>query len=305
MRVLICGGSGMIGRALTEELARDGHQVVILTRRLSSDSFLLGVKSILWDGRSVGDWKGELEKADAVINLAGASIASWPWSENRLKLIRDSRVFAGRALAEAISAARHKPRVLIQASAVGYYGPRGEGELDESSSPGSDRLARICLDWEKSTESVEPIGVRRAVIRTGLVLARRGGLLPVISIPFKFFLGARLGSGRQFMPWIHLFDEIAAIRFIIENEKVGGTYNLASPGVVDNTEFSRALASQLNKPCWFAVSSWEVDIILGKMGTLLLDGQRVVPTRLIKAGFKFRYENLEAALDEILHVKSS
>jgi uncharacterized protein (TIGR01777 family) len=208
---------------------------------------------------------------------------------------------AGQAVVEAIKAAEQKPAVLIQSSAVGYYGPREDDEpVTEADEAANDFLARICVDWEASTAEVESMGVRRVIIRTGVVLSTKGGALPRQMLPFQFFAGGPLGSGDQWYPWIHLADEVAAIRFLIENEDASGAYNLAAPTPVTNAEFSKALGKAMNRPSVVPAPAFAFKLAFGEASTVLLDGQRAVPARLQEAGFDFQFGMVDPALEDLL-----
>ena len=301
MRILITGGTGLIGRALAAELVAGGHEVTVLSRKAGQVTGLPpGVQAAAWDATSAQGWTGLADGADAVVNLAGESIGAGRWTETRKQRILDSRLDAGRAVVHAVAQAGQKPRVLIQASGVGYYGPCRDQEITEESPPGSDFLAGVAVQWEASTEAVEAAGVRRAIIRTGVVLSTEGGALPRMLLPHRFFAGGRLGSGRQWFPWIHIQDETAAIRFLIENESASGPFNLAAPQPVTNADFSRALGRVLGRPAVAPAPAFALRAALGEMSTLLLDGQRVVPKRLQEAGFDFGYTRVGAALEDLL-----
>jgi len=300
MRVIITGGSGLIGWALTENLAKDGHEVIVLSRNPEVVKNLPGgARAEKWDGRSAQGWGKFVDGADAIVNLAGATISD-RWSDARKKVIRESRVNAGKAIVEAVKAAEKKPGVVIQSSAVGYYGPRGAEEITEDSSAGNDFLASVCKEWEASTAELDGMSIRRPIIRTGVVLSKDGGALPKMLLPIKMFIGGPLGNGRQYFPWIHLQDEVAAIRFLIENKKANGVYNLSAPQPLTNKEFTQAIGKVLNRPTFMPVPAFAMQLLFGEMSTLLLDGQREVPQRLMKEGFKFQFSDAEAALRDVL-----
>ena len=200
----------------------------------------------------------------------------------------------------ALESAAHLPSVLVQASAIGFYGVHGDEMLDESSPPGDDFLARLCLDWEASTGKAEALGVRRVIIRTGLLLSIAGGVLPLLAMPFRFYAGGVVGSGEQYYSWIHYMDEIAAIRFLIENENTSGAYNLTAPQPVTAKEFAREIGQVLHKPSVMPVPAFAMRAALGEVSTLALEGQRVLPKRLLDAGFRFHYAGLEKALQDLL-----
>jgi len=246
MRVLITGGSGLIGRALSANLARDGNEIIILSRQPERIVGLpMGVSARWWDSHTTEGWSSLVDSTDAIINLAGENISSGRWSDERKHAILKSRSSAGQAVVQAVRAAVRKPRIVIQASGIGYYGPYGDEEITEETPPGHDFLAQLAANWESSTASLESLGVRRAIIRTGVVLSIDGGALPRMLLPFRFFAGGRLGSGRQWFPWIHIADEVGAIRFLVENEAANGPFNLAAPFPLTNVEFSRLLGQQL------------------------------------------------------------
>jgi uncharacterized protein len=302
MRVVITGGTGLIGRALAADLAASGREVIVLSRAPERATDLpAGVRAVRWDGRTAQGWGELVGGAEAVVNLAGENLAAGRWTPERRARIRESRLHAGAAVVEAVRAADEKPRVLIQASAVGYYGPHGDEELTETAPPGNDFLARLCLEWEASTAAVEGFGVRRASIRTGIVLSAHGGALPRLLLPFRFFAGGRLGNGRQWYPWIHLADEVAAIRFLIETEAASGPINLTAPHPVTNAALSATIGRVLGRPALLPAPGFALRLALGAMATVVLDGQRVVPARLLTLGFRFRFSDLEAALRDLLH----
>ncbi len=301
MRTIITGGTGLIGRALAASLAADGNEVVVLSRNPDRASDLpAGVQAQGWDAHSAQGWGHLADGADAIVNLAGQSIAGLRWTQSHKRRIRQSRLNAAQAVVEAIEAAANKPRVLIQASGVGYYGDRGDQRVTEQTPPGDDWLARFAVEWEASSQPVETWGVRRAMIRTGAVLSTRGGVLPLMALPFKLFVGGPVGSGRQYVPWIHIVDEVAAIRFLIDNQEAAGPFNLSAPNPLTNAQFSRTLARVLGRPAWIRVPGPILRLLLGEMASLVLEGQRAVPQRLLDIGFSFRFPDAEAALRDLL-----
>lgn len=299
MKVLIAGGSGFLGSYLTRSLLADGHQVWILSRDLSRKGLSPGVRAAAWDGRSAAGWGHLAAEVDAIVNLTGATLGRWPWTEARKRAFVSSRVNSGLAIVEAVRAADPRPKVLLQQSGGGYYGPHGPEDINEATPPGSDFSARLCLEWEASSQAVEDLGVRRVITRTGLVLSRDAEIMQLMALPTRLFFGGRLGGGRQGIGWIHLRDEIRAFRFLLEDEKAAGAYNLAAPNPVSNADFMRSLARSLRRPYWFHIPAFLLKLGLGEMSTLLLDGWFLRPERLLGAGFDFKFATLEAAFRDI------
>lgn len=305
MHIVISGGTGLIGGALSRSLLEGGHRVTWLGRDPARAKPLPGVEVRRWDARSAEGWVDLLEGADAFVNLAGESLAGTGplparWTQERRQRIRDSRILAGGAVVEAFRAARKRPSVLVQASGVGFYGPLDETVANEQTPAGSDFLARLAVDWEASTAPVEALGVRRAIARTGVVLTMAGGALPRLVLPYRLFAGGPLGSGQQWVPWIHLTDEVAAIRFLIENPQARGPFNLSAPGAVTNAEMGRTVGRILGRPSWVPAPAFALRALLGEVADLVLSGQRAEPSRLLEAGFRFRFPDLETALRDLL-----
>lgn len=307
MRVIITGGTGQIGRPLIADLLKQGHEVIILSR---SPAVVEGlpkeVKIEGWDARTAKGWGALADGAGAIVNLAGENIAGEgflpaKWTDERKKRILESRVNAGKAITEAVEQASKKPGAVIQASAVGYYGPRGSEEITEESPPGSDFLAKVCIDWEASTAPVEKMGVRRAVIRTGIPLSFEEGALARMALPFKLFAGGPLGSGKQYFPWIHPADETGAIRFLIENANASGAFNLTAPNPLTNAQFSHVLGKVMQRPSFVPTPAFAFEMAFGEVASLVLTGQRAVPKHLLEAGYKFQYTDAEAALRDLYH----
>ncbi|MFN8597128.1 MAG: TIGR01777 family oxidoreductase [Anaerolineae bacterium] len=299
MRIIITGGSGLIGRALTDSAAKDGHEVIVLSRTPGAvKSLPTGARAEKWDGQSAQGWSQFIDANTAIVNLAGATISK-RWTDAQKQSIRQSRIDAGHAIVAAVKAASQKPAVVVQSSAVGYYGPRGSEEIGEDAAAGNDFLAGVAKEWEASTAELDQLGVRRVIVRTGVVLDKRGGALPLMALPVKMFVGGPLGGGKQYLPWIHLDDEVAAIRFVIENPKATGVYNLSAPQPVTNAEFTKVLGKVLGRPTFLPTPGFPVKIVLGEMSTLVLDGQRQMPRRLLADGFKFKFGDAAAALRAI------
>lgn len=306
MIVIITGGSGLVGRALTRSLTQDGHEVIILSRAPEKVSGLpQAARAVQWDARTAAGWGDLLDETDAIVNLAGASLKGEGfipsrWSKSRKALIRQSRLDAGAAVLQALRAASKKPAVLIQSSAIGYYGPSGPEPLTEDAPPSDDFLARLCVAWEKSTAEAQEMGVRQVVIRTGIPLTMEGGAFPLLVLPFKLFVGNTFGDGRQYYAWIHFADYIAALRFLLERPDASGVYNLTSPNPVTNREFAATLGRVLKRPSFFPIPAFVLKLALGEVSTVVLDGQRVIPQHLQSEGFEFRYPELQPALRALL-----
>lgn len=307
MRIVVAGGTGLIGQPLVERLATDRHDIVVLSRNPDRYTSQMPerVTMVRWDAKTAGKWAAHVEGADAVINFAGENLAGegfFPdrWTEEKKRRIRDSRVTVGNALVEAIRKAEKKPKVLLQASAVGYFGRSGDEILTESSHPGDDFLALVCIEWESTTAEVESLGVRRVITRTGLILSTEGGPLSRLLPFFRFYLGGYFGDGQQWWPWIHLEDELRAIRFLLESETASGPYNLTAPNPVRNREFGKTLGKVMGRPSIMPVPGFALNIALGEVATTVLVSQRVVPHKLEEQGFTFQFEELEPALQDTL-----
>ncbi|MEO7795835.1 MAG: TIGR01777 family oxidoreductase [Thermoanaerobaculia bacterium] len=301
-RILIAGGTGLLGRALAVRLADSGREVILLSRSAGGappEGLPANCRVVGWDGRTANGW-GELASgAEAIVNLAGESIAGGRWSEARKERIVSSRLQATAAVLEAIAHASTRPRVLVQASAVGYYGDRADEVLVESSAPGEGFLAATAVDWEEASAPAESYGVRWALARTGVVLAREGGAFPKMALPFRLGVGAVLGSGRQWMSWIHIADEAAAIAFLIDNPAAHGVFNLTAPAPATQREFSRQLARTVRRPLLARVPAWALRAAMGEMSELVLASQRVEPHRLLELGYHFHFPRLAAALADL------
>jgi hypothetical protein len=303
MKLVVAGGTGFIGARLCNQLDRQGHSLTILTRSVSAvDS--PNNTTILWQPGSPGTWDRNLEEAidgaDGVINLAGEPIAGKRWIAAQKRRLRSSRIDTTRTLVTAIGKAKKKPAFLINASAVGYYGPQGDEVITEESGRGGGFLAGLCSDWEEEAKRAESYGVRVIRLRTGIVLGKGGGALAKMVPPFKLFIGGPLGSGKQWMPWIHVEDEIGMIQFLMENSNAHGAVNACAPNPVTMKEFCRTLGSVLNRPCWAPVPAFALRLLLGEMAEMLLTGQRTVPAAAERLGYRFRHPELREALEKIL-----
>ncbi len=295
------GATGFIGKKLTEELLKAGHSLVILSRH-ETPSVSAGVRTRVWDAQTLGSWAAEIDGADAVINLAGEPIAAKRWTAAQKKKIIESRIHSTRVIAQAIQKAAIKPKVWVNASAVGYYGPVESGDVNESSRQGVGFLAKTCGDWENETLPAQSI-TRVVLLRIGVVLERGGGALSKMEFPFKIFAGGPLGSGRQWMPWIHRDDLIGLILFALQNEKISGPFNATAPESVIMAEFCKTLGRALHRPSWAPVPAFVLKMILGEMAEMLLTGQKALPSKALQAGYRFRYPDLSSALRSIYPIE--
>jgi uncharacterized protein len=295
MQVVIAGGRGLLGHALAHRLRGDGQHITVLTRTPRAPG------EVKWNpGAEGGAWRAVVASADAIVNLAGESIAGQRWTESRKTAILESRLQATRALVLAIRAASRPPPVFISASAMGIYGPRGDEPVTEDTPPGSDFLARVCTAWEEEAHAAADV-TRLVLLRTGLVLAREGGALPQMALPFRVFVGGPIGSGRQYMSWIHIDDWVEMARWAIATAACAGPLNVTAPTPVTNREFSQTLGRVLGRPALLPAPAFALRIALGEMADALVSGQRVVPAKAQALGFPFRYPNLEPALRSLLH----
>ena len=297
MKIVISGASGLVGTAATAALRSDGHAVIHLVRPTGNYS----PGDVRWDPASSLIDADAMAGADAIIHLAGAGIGDARWTAARKQLLRSSRVDATHALVDGIAKLRKKPRVLIAASAVGYYGNRGDERLSESSANGEGFLAALARDWEAESWRAESLGVRPVLLRFGMILSAQGGALPRMLAPFKLGLGGRLGSGKQWISWIALADVIGVMRLALVDEKLSGPVNAVAPHPVRNAEFTRALAHALHRPAIFPAPAFALRLALGEMADeLLLASQRAEPQKLLTAGYEFQFPELESALGSIL-----
>lgn len=301
MKLILAGGSGFIGSALRNTLTEKGHEVIVLTRRPALQE-QPGARSryVAWNPPQEGSWQKEFEGADGLINLAGESIVGKRWTNGQKRKIIESRIDATHAVRRAIEMASKKPPVLINASAVGYYGMREDEELTEESPAGRDFLGETCQAWEWEAMRARELGIRVVMIRIGIVLEKNGGALAKMLLPFRMGLGGPLGSGKQWMSWIHLGDLVGLIQFALENRQVSGPLNGTAPKPVRMKEFSQTLGRVLHRPAIFPVPAFLLKILLGEMADMLLTGQRVLPKKALQGGYVFRYPELEQALKEIL-----
>jgi hypothetical protein len=309
MHILIAGGSGLIGEELTARLVINGHDVTILSRKQKiTQAYPENVRVLRWDGVRIDKWADEISNNDVIINLAGENLSGkglFPlrWTTRRKVLLLRSRVDAGKVLTLAIENAKRKPFLFVQASGIGIYGMERERIVDESSELGSDYMANLAKQWEASSEPIEDLKIRRVVIRTGVVLSGKGGALRSIVFPYKYYIGGRIGDGQQYYSWIHIKDEVNAILFLIENENAKGVFNLSSPNPVTNNEFGKTISKTIKRPHYFPIPGFFMHLVFGEVANMVLEGQRVYPTRLLKEGFKFKYADLPDALLNIIKEK--
>lgn len=301
MKILVTGATGLVGTVLVSALARDGHTVCRLMRpdaaKPAADAQGFDVP---WNP-ATGELSGAAVGADAVVNLAGASIAGGRWSEKRKALLRSSRVDTTRALVAALANMNAKPTVLISASAIGFYGNRGDEVLSEGSAAGTDFLSDLAREWEAEALQAEALGIRVVLARFGIILARQGGALPQMMMPFYVFAGGRVGSGKQWMSWVSLEDVVGILRLALENRAVSGPINVVAPEAVQNVEFTKALAGAMHRPAIFPAPAFALRLALGEMAdALLLSSQRVVPQKLEQFAYRFRFPQLAPALQAIL-----
>jgi uncharacterized protein (TIGR01777 family) len=297
MKVLVIGGSGFVGSALTRELSGAGHDIVVSTRKKTTSGNRLS-----WNPPELIA-PDVISKFDAVINLAGENIFSERWTSAKKERIRSSRVDTTKALVESMSASTKRPDVLINASAIGYYGPHGDEDVNEETPPGGDFLAGLCEEWEAAALQAKELGIRVIIPRFGIILGEGGGALSKMLGPFKAFVGGYIGSGKQWMSWVHIDDITGFIRYALENKSVSGPFNVTAPGPVRNREFGSAFGKVLGRPAFFPVPALALKLALGEFGDVLLTGQRVVSGKAVKAGYMFKYTDVNDALKAILHKK--
>lgn len=298
MKIVVTGATGFIGKPLCNELAT-GHNVIALTRSPQKASELLNesIEIVKWDAVKLSGWERCLEYSDVIVHLAGTNVASARWNKKIKSRIIDSRIHSSRLLIQAVKNLQTKPKTIVIASATGFYGSRADEQLYEESENGLGFLAALCRKIEDVSKEFENLNIRTIIIRTGIVLDASGGALSKMIKPFKFYIGGFWGSGKQWISWISLSDEIEAIKFLIRNENLNGVFNLTSPQPLENRQFLQILASVLKKPCWLFFPAFALKIIFGQMADeLFLTSQRVYPRKLINAGFEFKYPDLKDAL---------
>lgn len=302
MRVVVAGGTGFIGRALCARLVQDGHEVTVLTRDASraADRRSQGLRVVQWSPEEPEGLSEVLSNADAVVNLSGESVAAQRWTPEFKERLLNSRVGSTRALVQAMQQVEVRPKVLVNASAVGIYGNRGEEGLTESSSPGTGFLAELAIRWEQAASEAQESGVRVVKLRIGIVLGEGGGALEKMLLPFRLFVGGPFGSGQQWFPWVHLEDVTGLTLHALTNDAVQGAVNVVAPGTVRLGEFCRVLGKVMGRPSWFPVPGFALRLVAGELGATLLWSQRVVPQVALQTGYAFRYPRAEEALRSVL-----
>jgi uncharacterized protein len=298
MKVVVAGGSGLIGRALAVALVAAGRDVVVLTREPQRARVPAGTGLVAWDPPAVGSWVDELRGADAVVNLSGESVGKWPWTPGRRRTLRESRLLPTRTLVAAIESLPEgrRPRVLLNASGTDVYEGRDAVPADESVPPSDTFLARLCVDWEAEARRAEALGLRVVLMRMSLVVAREATSLRLLMLPFRLFVGGRVGSGRQWMSWIGIDDVVGLALAALEGNDLRGPVNFAAPDSRPQAEFARAVGRALHRPSWFPTPAWAVRLVLGQQATLALGSRRVWPAKALSAGYVFRTPRLEDAL---------
>ncbi|WP_045047388.1 TIGR01777 family oxidoreductase [Rouxiella chamberiensis] len=297
MKILITGASGLIGRRLTEKLLEQSHEVTALTRAPERAAKILGPKVTLW--RSL-EGRTSLDDFDAVINLAGEPIADKRWTKEQKQKLCDSRWQLTEKLSQLINAGERPPAVFISGSAVGYYGDQGQAVVAEDEPPNKQFTWQLCARWEALALAAQSDRTRVCLLRTGVVLAKKGGALAKMILPFRAGLGGPLGDGQQYMPWIHIDDMVAAILFLLQHETLNGPFNMVAPYPVRNDQFSALLGETLHRPSFMRVPAGVVRLLMGESAVLVLGGQRAIPQRLEDAGFEFQYKELKPAIEEVL-----
>ncbi|MEO7660348.1 MAG: TIGR01777 family oxidoreductase [Pyrinomonadaceae bacterium] len=293
MRILITGATGLIGHALQKSFAEKGYEMLLASRKEPEDAS--HVQWSIEDGFSEPE---KLEGIDVAVHLAGESVSGLRWTDEKKKAIRDSRVLGTRSVVNAISKLKLRPKTFIAASAIGFYGERGDEEVTESDAAGDNFLADVSKEWESESRRAEDAGVRTVLLRTGIVLSKDGGALATMLTPFKLGIGGVVGSGKQWMSWISLDDEIAIINYAIENEKIRGAVNAVSPNPVTNHDFTKTLGDVLYRPTFLPLPEFAVSMVFGEMGdALLLASTKVIPKRLQDAGFEFKFPDLKPAIE--------
>jgi uncharacterized protein len=300
MKTLITGGTGFVGTQLTSRFIQDGHEVTILTRSIKkSDKIPQGISYLEGDPTKKGPWQEAIKNHDAIINLAGASIFA-KWTEEHKKAIRESRISTTQNIVEGIPSDPSKKMTLFSTSAVGYYGFHGDEELVEDSPPGNDFLARIALEWEGEALKAREKGTRVVITRFGIVMGEKGGALSQMIPLFKKYIGGSIGSGKQWFSWVHIKDLAEAFVFLLKHPEISGPVNVCSPNPVRNKDLAKALGRALHRPSFIPAPAFMVKLALGEFGSVILEGQKVIPRKLLENGFVFQYADIHKALQGIV-----
>jgi uncharacterized protein (TIGR01777 family) len=299
MRVFITGGTGFVGRKLAEFLVENGHTPVVIGRSASPGGFPDAVEIVVGDPTREGPWQTEVGRSDAVVNLAGASIFQ-RWTAKAKETIEQSRLQTTRRLVEAMAQADHPPQVFLSTSAVGYYGSTDDVELTEDGPPGAGFLADLTRAWESEATKAKAVGVRTVIMRFGVVLGPNGGALGQMIPLFRKYLGGRLGSGRQWFSWIHIHDLVRAALWLLTQSELAGAFKITAPNPVRNIGLTKALAAALKRPAFLPAPGFAMRLVLGEFASVLLEGQRVIPQKLLNNGFEFQFPNIETALGDLI-----
>ena len=306
-KIIVTGATGSIGQRLVGELTARGDEVIIFTRNPNNAQKKIAnpSKYVKWDYERLNDWMNELNGVDVFVHLAGANLGAKRWNDEYKKLAYESRIISTRNLVEAIKSVEQKPKAFICSSAVGIYGDRYDEVLDETSPLGNDFLANLCNDWEKEAQKVEKLGIRRVSVRTGLVLNKDEGVLKKLLLPFKLFIGGPLGNGKQWVPWLHIDDIVEIYLHAIDNPNVNGAINGASPGIVRMNEFAKTLGKVLKRPSLFPISKFAIKLVAGELGEYAVMSQRTAVDKILRAGYEFKFNNLENSLKNIIKDESN
>lgn len=306
MRVFVAGGTGLVGTRLVKRLQEGGHQVVVLTRRpeVAKQKWGDAVTIVAGNPTEKGDWMDRAAECDAAVNLTGEGIFNRRWNNEFKEILRSSRVKSTENVSEALArnprTADGQPKTLVNASAIGYYGPHGDEEVTEASPPGNDMLSKLCTDWERAAASAVEKGIRVVLLRVGVVLDREGGALKQMILPFKMFVGGKVGSGKQYVSWIHHEDLVGMIVLALENRQAAGPMNGTAPNPVTNLEMARAIGRSLGRPSFMPTPAFGIRLMLGEVADVVTTGQRVLPRKAQEWGYQFKFTDLDSALRDVL-----
>ena len=302
LKIVLTGGTGLIGSKLGLRLSNEGNEITLFTRNVKlaekNQSWVSHIKK--WDYNNPEQWKNSIGGIDAIVNLVGANLSAKRWSENYKKIIYNSRVISTRNMVNAISTCKVKPKAFITVSAVGIYGDKGDEILSENSNYGDDFLANLCKDWENEAAKVDSLGVRRVTLRIGIVLSTNGGMLKKLLLPYKLFLGGKLGNGNQWLPWIHIQDVINIIEFALTNDSLTGVVNCCAAGIVKMKDFAKTFGNIVHRPSYLCIPKFIIRIVLGEIANTAVSSQRISIEKLLAAGYKFKFPELENALKNLL-----